>query len=366
MADEPTSRNLDVDARIEHARTLPGSFYGDPRLFELAKERVFAPSWQFALGEHELDGAGAIRPLTLLPGLLDEPVVLTRADDGAIACLSNVCTHRGNLLATEACRARALVCRYHGRRFDLAGKMLSMPLFEGACDFPGASDDLPRVALARLGPLVFVSLAPREPFEALLGTLARRLEALPLAELAPRPALSRDYEVAAHWALYCDNYLEGFHIPFLHGALNARIDFESYRTELGARTSVQIAQAREGEPCFELPPSSPDHGRRIAAYYAWLWPNTMLNFYPWGLSSNQVLPLGPERTRVAFRAWVWREELRERGAGAGLHQVEMEDEEVVAQVQRGVRSRLYRRGRFSPSQELGVHHFHRLLADALR
>jgi choline monooxygenase len=30
-----------------------------------------------------------------------------------------------------------------------------------------------------------------------------------------------------------------------------------------------------------------------------------------------------------------------------------------------VRSRLYRRGRFSPSREVGVHHFHRLLAAAL-
>ena len=78
---------------------------------------------------------------------------------------------------------------------------------------------------------------------------------------------------------------------------------------------------------------------------------------------NVVEPLGPARTRVKFLTYVWRPELREQGAGAGLDRVEREDEAVVEQVQRGVRSRLYRRGRYSPKREKGVHHFHRLLAE---
>jgi choline monooxygenase len=38
---------------------------------------------------------------------------------------------------------------------------------------------------------------------------------------------------------------------------------------------------------------------------------------------------------------------------------------IVENVQRGLRSRLYERGRFSPAREQGVHHFHRLVAAAL-
>jgi len=34
-------------------------------------------------------------------------------------------------------------------------------------------------------------------------------------------------------------------------------------------------------------------------------------------------------------------------------------------VQRGVRSRFYHRGRFSPQRERGVHHFQRLLCEFL-
>jgi choline monooxygenase len=57
------------------------------------------------------------------------------------------------------------------------------------------------------------------------------------------------------------------------------------------------------------------------------------------------------------------ESKRDAGAGAGLDRVELEDEEIVEQVQRGVESRLYDRGRYSPSGEVGTHHFHRLLAE---
>lgn len=39
------------------------------------------------------------------------------------------------------------------------------------------------------------------------------------------------------------------------------------------------------------------------------------------------------------------------------------NEEVVEHVQRGVQSRLYDRGRYSPEREAGVHHFHRLLTE---
>jgi choline monooxygenase len=58
---------------------------------------------------------------------------------------------------------------------------------------------------------------------------------------------------------------------------------------------------------------------------------------------------------------VWDASRLDRGAGGALDRVEREDEAIVEAVQRGVRSRLYRGGRYSPTRETGVHHFHRLL-----
>ena len=92
----------------------------------------------------------------------------------------------------------------------------------------------------------------------------------------------------------------------------------------------------------------------------------MFNVYPWGVSVNVVTPLAVDRTRVSFLPFVWDPSQREQGAGGGLDRVEREDEAIVEAVQRGVRSRLYDRGRYSPAREGGVHHFHRLLAEFMR
>jgi choline monooxygenase len=299
----------------------------------------------------------------LLEGCLDEPLVLAADEDGALRCLSNVCTHRGNLVVGEAGTARSLRCRYHGRRFGLDGRCLSMPEFRDVAGFPSPSDDLAALPLGRLGPLVFTALEPGHSFEALVAPVRERLGWLRFDELRPDEAGRRDYHVAANWLLYCDNYLEGFHIPFVHAGLSAALDFPAYRTETLPLGVLQVGAAAPGEPAFELPDGHPDGGQAIAAYYFWLFPATMLNFYPWGLSVNAVRPLGPDRTRVTYASYVWRPELQGRGAGADLDRVEMEDEEVVEAVQRGVRSRLYDRGRYSPTMEAGVHHFHRLLAE---
>ena len=68
---------------------------------------------------------------------------------------------------------------------------------------------------------------------------------------------------------------------------------------------------------------------------------------------------------MSFLTYVWKEELFNRGAGADLNQVEMEDEEVVEAVQKGILSRYYRHGRYSVTREQGTHHFHRLIAEAM-
>lgn len=356
---------LRVAKDIRKASTLPGSFYGDPAWHARVRERVFARSWQLAGEAGRIEAPGSVAPLTLLEGCLDEPLVLTRDAKGTSHCLSNVCTHRGNLICTagDARDARLLRCGYHGRRFSLDGKMQSMPEFDDAHAFPSSADHLPRLPLERWSRFLFTSLDPAMPFAEWIAPVVERAGWIDLTAAVFDPARSRDYDVQASWALYCDNYLEGFHIPFVHPGLAGVL--ENGSTELFAWGNLQVGIAKEGEDAFTLPADSPDRGRRVAAYYFWLFPNLMLNFYPWGLSLNLVQPTGPDRTRVAFRAFVADPARVGKGAGAELDAVEREDEQVVEQVQKGVRSRLYARGRYAPSREAGVHHFHRLLAGAI-
>ncbi|HEX7605330.1 MAG TPA: SRPBCC family protein [Usitatibacter sp.] len=339
-----------IDPDITVARTLPGGFYSDAAAFERSRERVFARTWQW-LGElADVASPASLAPRDLLPGFMDEALLLARDESGALRCLSNVCTHRGNILVKSACAAKDIRCGYHSRRFDLAGRMTFMPEFGEAKDFPSPSDDLPRVALDEWAGHGFASLDPVAPFADFAAGMESAVAAMPLDRMRHDASRDRDYGIRAHWALYVENFLEGFHIPFVHSGLNAIVDYPAYRTELHRWSNVQVANAKDGTP---------------AAQYWWIFPNLMLNFYPWGLSLNLVLPQAIDRTRVLFRSYVWDASTLDRGAGAALDRVEAEDEAIVEAVQRGVRSRLYSRGRYSPAREAGVHHFHRLLCELL-
>lgn len=350
-----------IDPDIRKAWGLPLDFYSSPEIFERITAQVLAKTWHVVGDAREVEGAGLVSPVTLLPGSLEEPILVTRDQRGLLHGISNVCTHRGALVCEKAGQMTALRCPYHGRRFGLDGGFLSMPEFGGVEGFPSAADDLARVPLGTWGPCLFASIDPSHSLAELTAEMDARIGFLPLGDARLDPERSRDYLVDANWALYCDNYLEGFHIPFVHQKLAGAIDYGSYRTELLSLSTLQVGHGRDEEDCFDLPPASPDHGTRVAAYYFWLFPATMVNVYPWGISLNVIQPLGPARTRVLFRSYVWNESRLDRGAGSGLDEVEMEDEAVVESVQKGVRSRLARRARYSPERETGVHHFHRLL-----
>lgn len=336
--------------------------YSDPDYYALQKGRVFARSWQWVGDSARMRAPAHLLPVTLLEGCLDEPLVLSSDEDARLRCLSNVCTHRGAIVVEGETHARSMRCRYHGRRFNLDGTLGSMPEFETTVGFPSESDNLRQLQLDKFGPLLFSGIDPAMSFDEWIAPVRERVEWMPLETFRRDTKSSHDYLIEANWALYCDNYLEEFHIPYVHAGLAEKLDYANYRTERFGFSNLQLGIARAGEPAFELPAGHPNSGERVAAFYFWLFPNTMLNFYPWGLSLNVVTPLSVNRTRVSFHSYVWREELRADGAGGNLHAVEMEDEEVVESVQRGVRSRIYSRGRYSERREVGTHHFHELLA----
>lgn len=335
---------FDIDKDIKKARTLPSEFYTDAKIFAASGEKIFARSWQLV---GHADSVEQLHPKTILPGMLNEPALLVRTQEG-IRCISNVCTHRAMLLVEEPCSGDLIRCRYHGRRFSLDGRMLSMPEFDGVENFPSENDDLPEFPFAEMGGFLFAAVSPSVKFWEMTDDIAWLFDR-PTTE-GLRLTATREYEVNAHWALYCENYLEGFHIPYVHQGLNSVVDYGSYTTDLYKYASIQTGLDDNGD---------------VAARYLFIFPNLMFNFYPWGISVNIVRPVAVDRTIVEFQTFVRDETLLEKGAGADLHTVEMEDEAVVENVQKGVRSRFYDRGRYSPTREQGTHHFHRMIADAM-
>lgn len=357
---------FDIDPDIRKARTISTGFYTDPGYFDLSKEKIFARSWQFLCHLSEIN---ALKPITMLPEMLGEPLLLSRSDD-SVRCLSNVCTHRGKILVDEPCQANLIKCGYHGRRFSLDGKFLSMPEFDGVEDFPSEMDNLRQIPFAEWLGFGFASIDPVAGFDAFINDALGAIGYVATDGL--KLTSTREYEINAHWALYCENYLEGFHIPYVHQSLNAIVDYGSYMTETFRYSVLQTARseppASAGGVDVETgaasgQPADAGGSDKIAARYLFIFPNLMFNFYPWGISVNVVRPVSPSKTVVEFLNYVRDETLIESSAGADLHGVEIEDEAVVESVQRGIRSRFYSHGRYSPARETGTHHFHRLIAE---
>jgi len=354
-----------IDPDISKASTLPSSFYRDPSVFKALKDKVFYRSWQWVGDSFSMDQKGSASPSLVLPGFLDEPIVLTRDKERKLHCLSNVCTHRGNLVVEKSGQYKKLICGYHGRRFNLDGQFEHMPEFRETINFPRACDDLHSFPVKNWGPLVFAGLSPAFDFQAVIDFMEKRVGFMPLSEYKRNTKRDKDYQIDAHWALYCDNYLEGFHIPFVHQDLNEVLDYGNYETVLSDHCNLQIGYAEGTDEVFDLPGDHIDYGKQVAAYYFWVFPNMMFNFYPWGLSVNLVQPLGISQTKVSFVNYVYDASKLGKGAGTGLDKVELEDEAVVEGVHKGIRSHYYQAGRFSPTREKGVHHFHSLLAKFL-
>ncbi len=355
-----------VDSDITQAKTLDTDFYLKEEFLRQSKEKIFSNCWHFIGDTDQVKDKGWVTPVNLLEDFIDEPIVISKDKNEKLHCLSNVCTHRGNLIVERPCKLNDIRCKYHGRRFNLDGKFLSMPEFKEVKNFPSPADDLHALPLHQWGKWLFTSLNPKLNADDFLKPMAERVGWMRLQDFVFHPESSKDYLIDAHWALYCENFLEGFHIPFVHAGLNSVIDYGNYSVELFKYSNLQLGVAKQGELVFDLPPSSPDYGKRVAGYYFRVFPNMMFNFYPWGLSINIISPLGVNKTKVSFLSYVLDESKLRQGAGADLHKVELEDEDILQNGQKGIRSRFYTHGRYSVTREQGTHHFHRLIAEFMK
>jgi len=344
---------FDPEVPIARAFTPPASWYTDPAVLALEARGVFKRGWQWVGRLDQL-----AKPGDYFSGaLLGEPWLVVRGDDGEIRAFYNVCRHHAaGLVAGDGC-ARRLTCPYHGWTYGLDGKLVAATRVDGIADFDKERYGLVPLACATIGPLVFLSFDPSpRPLADDAGPLARDLESRRLSAL--RFHSRREYDVACNWKVYVDNYLDGgYHVPILHRGLTSQIDMKSYRTECGARWSVQSVGGKPGE----------SRVGEDGAYYAWLHPNFMVNRYGPAMDTNLVLPLGPDRTRTVFDFW-FEEGTDPAFIASSLEQselVQMEDVAISESVQRGLTSTAYDRGRYAPEVEMAEHHFHKLLAAEL-
>jgi len=356
---------LEIHPDIRRASTLPARCYTDPAIYELERERIFAQSYQLVANASDVAHSGD----QICTEVAGRPIVVVR-DGPSLRGFYNVCRHRAGPVAAGKGRRQSLTCRYHGWTYALDGRLLKAPEMEGVEGFAPDQLRLTEVRVEAFGPLVLVNLdAGARPFTSSLGELQARLAELGFDDM--RWVLRKNYELNCNWKTYVDNYLEGYHLPFVHPKLTRELDYASYRVEPRGNYSIQSAPLRaaskgDGDRRYRPEPD------QDSAEYFWIFPNIMLNVYLGALQTNSIVPLSAERTLVVFDWYaahppsdVSRDEKWSKLVEFS-HEIQLEDIAICEAVQRGLASGAYQRGRFSAAREVGVHHFHQLLAAALR
>jgi choline monooxygenase len=301
--------------------------------------------------------------------VIGEPVVIVRDKQGTLRAFSNVCRHRAGPIAQGSGCKNVLRCGYHGWTYTLDGRLIGTPDVEGVEFFDRSAMGMVALRLETWEQLIFVNFdQSAEPLSAYLGKIPEQARGFQFEGL--QSVERRDYVIDCNWKVYVDNYLEGYHIPIAHPGLMREIDYARYRTDTYRYYSQQFAPIRGMEPADSARRFySPGAGLQEALYF-WIFPNLMLNIYPDNLSTNLIVPVSHDKTLTIFD-WFFHdvdsEKVRERiqRAVAFSDEVQQEDIELCRQVQRGLKSSTYDRGRYSVKRENGVHHFHMLLSEFL-
>jgi phenylpropionate dioxygenase-like ring-hydroxylating dioxygenase large terminal subunit len=348
--------------------TLPASWYSDPAVLKLERERIFAHSWQYVGHVDSVATPGSF----LATEVGHVPVVIVCDNDGEVRGFVNVCRHRGHIVAQgSGCRA-TLQCPYHAWTYGLDGTLRAAPRSEREPGFDADAFSLLPIAVDTWGPFVFANVDPEaSPLGETIVGIPELVDAsgVDLGSLRLRTRV--EWEMPANWKNAVENYLECYHCPTAHPSLAkvVDVDVDSYRLVERELSSSQFGSIRpsvyaEGANVAYVP-----RGEVEGAQYHFIWPNTTVNIEAGrtNLSVDVTFPTTPGRSK-GWTDYYYGADVSDEEAAELLvfsSQVALEDQSLVESVQSGLESGMVPQGRLLLSSEKLLAHFQRLVSAAL-
>jgi phenylpropionate dioxygenase-like ring-hydroxylating dioxygenase large terminal subunit len=199
------------DEPYDRAWSMPRAFYTDPRMLEREKERLFLREWVCVGRIEELSKVGDY----LTFEICDEPVVVIHGDDGTIRAFSNVCRHRGAVIASGRGNRQRLVCPYHHWSYDSRGRLAGTPGFGERDDFNRRDCRLPEFPCTQWQGFLFVSCAADPlPLAPRLAPLESQIRPYHLEQMRLGYLAEEIWET--NWKCLLENFMEGYHLTPLH------------------------------------------------------------------------------------------------------------------------------------------------------
>jgi phenylpropionate dioxygenase-like ring-hydroxylating dioxygenase large terminal subunit len=289
--DSSLSRRSNLDpALVSRTAPLPVSWYLDPSWLQREMLLLFDRGPNYAGHTLMVPQPG---DFMTLPGM-DERKVLVHGPQG-VRLMSNVCRHRQARLLGGRGNTPNIVCPVHRWTYDLGGRLLGAPDFEQPPDC-----SLPASPLSNWHGLLFAG--PRDP----------------AADLADFP-IAADYdwtgyvfdrmqvdECPFNWKTFLEIFLELYHVEAAHPGLQKWVDSGNYEWRFGDRWSYQILGINDG---LRIQASAnyakyrdailQYSGGRLPKYgtvWSILYPNVMIEWYPYALVVSTLIPRSPDHT----------------------------------------------------------------------
>ena len=368
----PAEFPLPLNERPEKSFTLPSSFYTDSSIYELEMNRIFKRSWQYVGHRCLFENPGDYVTIRIA----DQNVFAMKGNDGEIRSFHNVCRHRAHELLPDGSGniERTIVCPYHAWTYEKDGSLRGAPGSFRRPGFNPADYSLSPVRTELFLDCVFANLDPQVRS---LSEIAGDLEAdvrstLPFYGDLCTATLEGQGEtrINAGWKVVVDNYVECYHCDHAHPDFADIICMDAYRHDTFECWSRQLGkEVRIRNSAYPL---DPDSDFMESAFW-YLWPNTTFNVLPGKREINisAIRPAGLEMTLFEGHTYSSSGEFDQARMDYTANVLVPEDIRLCESVQRGLRSAGYSQGPLMAGPESNgrgehaVHHFHRLVRDAL-
>jgi len=381
-------------APIEAASPFPSIAYTSQAYFDLEVERVFAPNW-VAIGlAPSLPNPGDVHPLWIF----GYPIMMVRDGAGHLRVFHNICAHDGcPVVMVKGSGLDRLEAPYHGWLYDLEGRLIGAPYWDGFAEadlsaLRNRDVDLKEIRSGIWQGIVFINLTGDAP---------------PLDDfLAPMVEFYGDYDFStvtmafdsedgdglhrfpakANWKLLWENYApDVYHENFVH--VNYRRSDHVPRVDgRGGKTFAEVNDRGFMGLAFDTAAVGDTYAgeqlpkiRRISdgqpvtrSSIMNMYPNLGLLVFPSRIRVSILIPNGPEDCEWLLASFyndgaasdpAYKQD-RERGfAGSALARVE--DDRICEWVQRARRSPVPAKTFYSPFWEGMLYSFNRQVLDDL-
>lgn len=199
------------NSSFDQATAMPAGYYSSDDFLQLESEYVFRRDW-ICLGRvDEVSDPGDF----YTTDLVGEQLLVVRGKDDVVRVLSNVCRHRGNMVAAGSGRKSRFSCSYHAWTYDSKGQLLAAPLMSEVEGFECAKFRLPSFNTEIWQGFLFVNLdgnaAPLAP------RLSKLIPYIVNYDVADRVhGFTENTTWQTNWKCLAENFMEGYHLDVTH------------------------------------------------------------------------------------------------------------------------------------------------------